>query len=224
MWNNDWDGSALVIDDYLIEGGENSQFHIVKLNRGYDANGLVQVDPAARLQHAGVGPAAARRHRRPAACRSRTPSPSTTASPTSPTAAAWCRAGTSAASTTAWRRPRCSGSGPATTPTPRSSSTRRASSTSPPSTSGATPAAQEVGQLLKLDPRNPANPIVWSVANRDYRARRVLGHAGAPRRRGHRARRRRVRAGLRHGDRRASCGSSACPGRRGSRRWSSTTC
>jgi outer membrane protein assembly factor BamB len=44
-WNNDWDGSALVLDDYLIEGGENSQLHVVKLNRGYDANGLVSVDP-----------------------------------------------------------------------------------------------------------------------------------------------------------------------------------
>ncbi|HET6664093.1 MAG TPA: hypothetical protein VFG94_07535, partial [Acidimicrobiales bacterium] len=44
-WNNDWDGASLVIDDYLFEGGENSQFHIVKLNRSYDAQGLVQVDP-----------------------------------------------------------------------------------------------------------------------------------------------------------------------------------
>lgn len=45
MWNNDWDGSALVLDDYLIEGGENSQFHIVKLNRSYGPDGLVTVDP-----------------------------------------------------------------------------------------------------------------------------------------------------------------------------------
>ncbi len=44
-WNNDWDGSALVVDDYLFEGGENSVFHIVKLNRGYDDDGLVTVDP-----------------------------------------------------------------------------------------------------------------------------------------------------------------------------------
>jgi outer membrane protein assembly factor BamB len=44
-WNNDWDGSALVVDDYLFEGGENSQFHIVKLNRSTDADGHVQVDP-----------------------------------------------------------------------------------------------------------------------------------------------------------------------------------
>lgn len=45
LWNNDWDGSPLVIDDYLFEGGENSQFHIVKLNRGYDADGRVTVAP-----------------------------------------------------------------------------------------------------------------------------------------------------------------------------------
>jgi outer membrane protein assembly factor BamB len=45
QWNDDWDGSGLVIDDYLFEGGENSQFHIVKLNRGYDAAGKVTVAP-----------------------------------------------------------------------------------------------------------------------------------------------------------------------------------
>ena len=44
-WNNDWDGSGLVIDDYLFEGGENSQWHIVKLNRAYGPDGLVTVDP-----------------------------------------------------------------------------------------------------------------------------------------------------------------------------------
>jgi outer membrane protein assembly factor BamB len=44
-WNNDWDGAGLIIDDYLFEGGENSQFHIVKLNRGYDAQGKVTVAP-----------------------------------------------------------------------------------------------------------------------------------------------------------------------------------
>ena len=44
-WNDDWDGSALVLDDYLFEGGENSQIHIVKLNRAYDADGQVTVDP-----------------------------------------------------------------------------------------------------------------------------------------------------------------------------------
>ncbi len=42
MWNNDWDGSGLVIDDHLFEGGENSQFHVVKLNR---AGGTGEGDP-----------------------------------------------------------------------------------------------------------------------------------------------------------------------------------
>jgi outer membrane protein assembly factor BamB len=45
LWNDDWDGSALVVDDYLFEGGENSQFHVWKLNRDYDDAGLVTVDP-----------------------------------------------------------------------------------------------------------------------------------------------------------------------------------
>ncbi len=45
LWNDDWDSSGMIIDDYLFEGGENSQFVIVKLNRGYDAAGNVTVDP-----------------------------------------------------------------------------------------------------------------------------------------------------------------------------------
>lgn len=45
MWNDDWDGSGLIIDDYLFIGGENSQFHIIKLNRGYGADGRVTVAP-----------------------------------------------------------------------------------------------------------------------------------------------------------------------------------
>ncbi|GIJ47441.1 hypothetical protein Val02_43270 [Virgisporangium aliadipatigenens] len=45
MWNDDWDGAGLVIDDHLFIGGENSQFHIVKLNRGYGPDGKVTVAP-----------------------------------------------------------------------------------------------------------------------------------------------------------------------------------
>lgn len=45
LWNDDWDGSALVVGDYLIEGGENSQWHVVKLNRGYGPDGRVTADP-----------------------------------------------------------------------------------------------------------------------------------------------------------------------------------
>jgi outer membrane protein assembly factor BamB len=49
VWNNDWDGSPLIIEDYLLEGGENSWFYVVELNRGYDAGGRVTVHPRVRL-------------------------------------------------------------------------------------------------------------------------------------------------------------------------------
>jgi hypothetical protein len=45
LWNNDWDSSALVVDDYLIVGGENGRFFVVELGRSYDDDGLVTVDP-----------------------------------------------------------------------------------------------------------------------------------------------------------------------------------
>ena len=45
VWNSDWDGAPLVVGDYLFEGGENSYFHVVKLNRNYGTDGLVTVDP-----------------------------------------------------------------------------------------------------------------------------------------------------------------------------------
>ncbi len=45
MWNDDWDGAALMVDDVLIEGGENGYLYIVPLHRGYDARGLVTVSP-----------------------------------------------------------------------------------------------------------------------------------------------------------------------------------
>ena len=45
LWNNDWDGAALVLGDYLVEGGENSWLYVVKINRDYDDSGKVSVDP-----------------------------------------------------------------------------------------------------------------------------------------------------------------------------------
>jgi hypothetical protein len=45
MWNDDWDGAALVVDDVLIEGGENGYLYLVTLHRGYDPRGLVTIDP-----------------------------------------------------------------------------------------------------------------------------------------------------------------------------------
>ena len=45
LWNTDWDAAPLVLADHLFAAGENSRFHVVRLRRGYDADGLVTVDP-----------------------------------------------------------------------------------------------------------------------------------------------------------------------------------
>lgn len=44
VWNNDWDGNPSIVNDVLFEGGENSWFFAVKLNRQY-VGGEVSVDP-----------------------------------------------------------------------------------------------------------------------------------------------------------------------------------
>jgi len=53
LWNNDWDGSPLVVNGYLVEGGENSRFHIVRLNRAYGPDGLVTAAPELTFHAAG---------------------------------------------------------------------------------------------------------------------------------------------------------------------------
>jgi outer membrane protein assembly factor BamB len=45
VWNDDWDGAALVVDDHLLVGGENSWFYVIELNRSYDGRGKVRVRP-----------------------------------------------------------------------------------------------------------------------------------------------------------------------------------
>jgi outer membrane protein assembly factor BamB len=45
IWNNDWDGNPVIVDDILYEGGENGWFFAYQLNRSHDAEGLVTVDP-----------------------------------------------------------------------------------------------------------------------------------------------------------------------------------
>ena len=53
LWNDDWDSSPLVLEDHLFLGGENSRFFVIRLNRGYDAGGLVTVDPEVVFHWAG---------------------------------------------------------------------------------------------------------------------------------------------------------------------------
>ncbi|MFN3200451.1 MAG: PQQ-binding-like beta-propeller repeat protein [Bradymonadia bacterium] len=45
MWNNDWDGNPSIVGDVLFEGGENSWFFAYKLNRAIGEDGKVTVNP-----------------------------------------------------------------------------------------------------------------------------------------------------------------------------------
>lgn len=45
IWNDDWDASPIVIGDYLVENSESGRFWVIKMNRTTDAAGLVQVAP-----------------------------------------------------------------------------------------------------------------------------------------------------------------------------------
>jgi outer membrane protein assembly factor BamB len=45
LWNDDWDAAPRIVNGYLFAAGENSVFYIWKLNRSYDALGMVQVEP-----------------------------------------------------------------------------------------------------------------------------------------------------------------------------------
>jgi outer membrane protein assembly factor BamB len=45
IWNNDWDSNPVIVDDIMYEGGENGWFFGVVLNRGYDSDGKVTIDP-----------------------------------------------------------------------------------------------------------------------------------------------------------------------------------
>lgn len=44
-WNDDWDAAPLVAGDYLLAGSENSRFYVVRLNRSYGRDGKVRVRP-----------------------------------------------------------------------------------------------------------------------------------------------------------------------------------
>ncbi len=45
MWNNDWDGNPVIVDDIMYEGGENGWFFAHELNRAYNTEGRVTVSP-----------------------------------------------------------------------------------------------------------------------------------------------------------------------------------
>jgi len=49
-WNDDWDASPRIVNDFMFEGSENSIFYIWKMNRSYDDLGLVTVDPELKFK------------------------------------------------------------------------------------------------------------------------------------------------------------------------------
>ena len=53
LWGKSWNGSPLILGDYMVEGGENSWIYVVKLNRDYDRDGLVTVNPEIVWKHEG---------------------------------------------------------------------------------------------------------------------------------------------------------------------------
>lgn len=53
IWNNDWDSNPVIVDDIMYEGGENGWFFAILLNRGFDADGTVVVDPEKVFQMPG---------------------------------------------------------------------------------------------------------------------------------------------------------------------------
>ena len=55
IWDDDWDGNPLILNDYMIEGGENSWFYVFRLNRKY-VNGKVSVSPEKLIEMPGWTP------------------------------------------------------------------------------------------------------------------------------------------------------------------------
>jgi outer membrane protein assembly factor BamB len=53
IWNNDWDSSPSVHNDILYEGGENGYLFAFRLHRDYDERGLVKVAPEPLLAFRG---------------------------------------------------------------------------------------------------------------------------------------------------------------------------
>ncbi|HEX5696469.1 MAG TPA: PQQ-binding-like beta-propeller repeat protein [Acidimicrobiia bacterium] len=53
IWNDDWDSNPAIVDDVMYEGGENGWFFAIHLNRGYNAEGKVTVDPETLVQQPG---------------------------------------------------------------------------------------------------------------------------------------------------------------------------
>lgn len=53
VWNDDWDSNPVVVDGLLFEGGEDSFLYAIELHRSRDDDGLVGVAPEVLLEYPG---------------------------------------------------------------------------------------------------------------------------------------------------------------------------
>ncbi len=225
MWNNDWDGSGLIVDDLLLEGGENSQFHVVRLNRRIGADGLVTVDPQLIFNTPGWDDELLRDL---AGNRGRDVSIENSVALTGDTV--WFA--NSGGLVQGWDlSPLRTGGTP--TRTFRFWTGDDVDATVVADDEGAlyvgveherkNARGREVGQIIKLDPQRADDPLVWSVKDLGGKQSGVWstmalhGDVAIATTDGGRV------LGIDRPTAR-SCGSSACPGRCGRRRWSWTTC
>ena len=168
-WNDDWDGVGAGHRRLPVRGRREQPVpHREAQPVATAPTGKVTVAPAARVQRAGLGRRAARATSATRTCRSRTRSPSPATPSTSPTPAAWCRAGTSPGWPRARRRTRMfrfwTGDDTDASIVDRrgGDALRRVGVRA-----GHRAGPHEVGQIMKLDPSKPDDPLVWKVDDHD---------------------------------------------------------
>lgn len=166
MHNDDWDAAPLVLGDYLVEGAENSWFHGIRLHRGYAADGTVTVDPELAFRVPGwdeqlVSDLGAKDPKRVSLEASVSVSGDT----------AWLNS--SGGLLQGWDLSSLRTGQGQPTRTFRFWTGDDSDASVVPDDQGFlfvgvevdrnTSRAQQVGQLLKIDPRRPDDPVVWSI-------------------------------------------------------------
>ena len=163
--NDDWDAAPLVVNDYLIEGSENSWFYGIKLNRGYATDGTVTVAPEVSFRVPGFDDQLIRD------LGSKDPRRvSLEASVAISGDTAWLN--NSGGLVQGWDLSSLRTGVGEVTRTFRFWTGDDSDSSIVPDDEGylyvgveidrANSRGREVGQMLKLDPRNPDNPVVWA--------------------------------------------------------------
>jgi len=167
MWNDDWDASPLVTGGLLLQGGENSRFHAFRLQRGYGADGKVTAAATLLFHTAGWDDQLLAESGTPAMSIENSVALAGTTVYFSNSAGlvqGWDLAGLDDASGATGRTPERTfrfwmGDDQDASIVIDEQGFLYAAAEYERSTARAT----EVGQLVKLDPRRPDDPVVWSL-------------------------------------------------------------